>query len=343
MAAGDDAAVLRVAQVIAHSALSPVARLRALAQAEQVAKAELRDQLCLRRCRLSLDLARAGQVSLATSELVQLGRTLERLGEPVLASGAYELAGDTDAQAAAYVRSGAVDELSFLLVEQQARERRERHDRAVLAQVDDLIRVGARRRALELAEQAGDATLALSQARHWSALGLRRRLELETTEGRTRVVFGQRITLGRAGDVIIGAPAASREHVAIERTGPRVTLHDLGSRNGTRIAGVPLAGPFALDHAVVLELGADVHVQVARSEAGVVIRWGELVVCAPLGALRVGAWSIQPGPDHWLELHAPPEAPAYHGPLRLEPVVQLCDGDVFSAAASGPAVMRVFA
>jgi hypothetical protein len=52
----------------------------------------------------------------------------------------------------------------------------------------------------------------------------------------------RQIVLGRARDCdcVLADPSVSRRHAALRREGERWLLHDLGSRNGTRVNGVRL-------------------------------------------------------------------------------------------------------
>ncbi len=86
------------------------------------------------------------------------------------------------------------------------------------------------------------------------------RLELMDVRGETLEVY-----LLRPGATIIGRRAGSgvtlldtkvsREHARIERTDRTVTIHDLGSLNGTRVNGEPLSAPRRLLPGDVIEIG----------------------------------------------------------------------------------------
>ena len=67
-------------------------------------------------------------------------------------------------------------------------------------------------------------------------------------------------TIGRSGscDVVLDDPAVSRRHVrvSVEKPGDRPVVADLGSRNGTVLAGRAMADPTAVPAGVTVRLGA---------------------------------------------------------------------------------------
>jgi len=65
-----------------------------------------------------------------------------------------------------------------------------------------------------------------------------------------------RIILGRSGaDVVLYDPEVSRKHCAIEVHGPTATLIDLGTTNGTFVAGKSIQ-TFQLEHLSKFRIGA---------------------------------------------------------------------------------------
>jgi pSer/pThr/pTyr-binding forkhead associated (FHA) protein len=71
-------------------------------------------------------------------------------------------------------------------------------------------------------------------------------IELVVDDGETISTrrFGRRILVGRApnADVRIADPRVSRLHARMEMRDDGVYVEDLGSRNGTRVDGEPIAG-----------------------------------------------------------------------------------------------------
>jgi serine phosphatase RsbU (regulator of sigma subunit) len=67
---------------------------------------------------------------------------------------------------------------------------------------------------------------------------------------------GERVVIGRhpGCDVVIEAPAVSRQHAAVALVGEQAFLEDLQSRNGTRVNGRTLAGRHRLEHGDELQI-----------------------------------------------------------------------------------------
>jgi hypothetical protein len=83
--------------------------------------------------------------------------------------------------------------------------------------------------------------------------------ELEVLGGAPqRLVFGsERVTLGKGGaDFVVADRTVSRLHAAVERVTGGWVLLDLGSRNGTHVNGVRIAGPQALHSGDEIRIGA---------------------------------------------------------------------------------------
>jgi DNA-binding response OmpR family regulator len=90
------------------------------------------------------------------------------------------------------------------------------------------------------------------------ALTLPRLLAIEPdVMPRELVVVDDGCTLGRSTtcDFVVAAPLVSRWHAQIERVGARLTLHDLGSANGTFVNGQRLHEPHQLAHHDLIGLG----------------------------------------------------------------------------------------
>ncbi len=343
--AGEREEALRLYGLRAEQALDPAERLRLLSQALELAVDEERTSIAERRARLKLDLVRSAKLVLGPSELVVLGEELERLGLPLEAAGVYGDAGAADAQARALVAAGAVDQLEEVLDAEQNRQRTHRRQEELEQRVRDLELAGSRRQALELARSpalSGDGALV--------ALG--RDIELKRSAGPCarlaidgepmEVAFGDSVTLGRAdATLIIEAPAVSRRHLEVRRAEAGPEVLDLGSSNGTLLAGARLAVPVAVGDGVDLELGGEVGVRIEPWRDGVRIAFGGRTVQVPLGPMVVGKWRVEPAADGWLELSAPRDAAPCRGKLHLDARVQLLAGDAFSERPGGPVRFEV--
>ncbi len=65
--------------------------------------------------------------------------------------------------------------------------------------------------------------------------------------------------LGRSPScwLVLSAQRISREHARIRIKRGRLSIEDLGSRNGTRVNGLAITGPTELEHGDVIQLGSE--------------------------------------------------------------------------------------
>ena len=106
--------------------------------------------------------------------------------------------------------------------------------------------------------------------------------------GRVYLLEEARFVLGRdaTNDVVVDDPFVSRRHAEIAWDGEAYVLHDLGSRNGTRVNGSRVFEPARLKHGDVIALGDVTLVFQMTDET--LLRGGE-----PSGALRVDVDSAE--------------------------------------------------
>jgi DNA-binding winged helix-turn-helix (wHTH) protein len=76
--------------------------------------------------------------------------------------------------------------------------------------------------------------------------------------GRPMVLHEGENVIGRdpAADIWLDAPSVSRHHARITVTAERVTLEDLGSKNGTTLGGAPATGAAALSDRDAITFGS---------------------------------------------------------------------------------------
>lgn len=70
---------------------------------------------------------------------------------------------------------------------------------------------------------------------------------------------GPSVTLGRdaTNDLVVDDATLSRTHLVFEKSAARWTVHDAGSRNGTKVDGAPAGeGPIAIVPGTTIEAGA---------------------------------------------------------------------------------------
>jgi hypothetical protein len=329
LAAGEPAQAARLFVLRADALPDPIERLRLLGQAKQHAQGEAALEIARRRALLAIDLVRAGTLTLVANELAELGRELERVGEPNAAAEAHARSGDRDAEARALVAAGAIERLEQVLDAEQERVRQERVRSELERRILDLELSGRRRDALDLIRREAPSDERLSalatEIETRRALGPRARLALDGEP--YDLVFGERVMVGRAGaDLVVASPSVSREHLCVRQgpNGPEVV--DQGSRNGTLLGGARIDVPVSVGGGLRLELGGEVPLTVEGWGPGVRLVVAGQTLHAPLGALPVGGWKLELGADHWLELDTA-GSPALMAGLRVERRIQLCRGD----------------
>ncbi len=144
----------------------------------------------------------------------------------------------------------------------------------------------------------------------------------------------------------------SRQHVAVapaRQTAP--VVRDLGSRNGTTLRGLALAGEVPVGDGIELQLGKrdppgrpPLHGPPGRrrassSPAGATV--------APLGPARlgIGTWRLEraapTGGDGWVELVTDDEPSAFLEGLALGTRISLLAGDALSTERGGDPVVLV--
>ncbi len=370
---GDDAA--RVLLLRADAEADPERRLAHCARAAEVAATEGGKNGALgRKARLALDLALARKVALP-SELLRIAGELELAGDHERAADAYALARDQEGEIRALTAAGAIDKLEDRLRAAETEVRKDRAQTETLARVRDLEKCSERREALRVAKAY---LLTSDDDRVREALAdIERRVlrgpSCELADGPERpprrYALGTVVTVGRGDStIVVHARAASRRHLAVRRTrdGEALEVEDLGTRNGTRLAGARLAGALRVEvGAVELALGGEVpcRVEPLRDEGGA-LRGARVEVGgesweAPLGPLLVRpGWSIElsgepavdpdgdgplrpVGEGSFVVLATTAEAPGFRGTLQLSRRVELAAGDFIAAERGGPMVLVV--
>lgn len=319
----------------------------ASAAAETAASPAVALQARARKARAAFDVLRQSG-RLAQAELGRVAKDLEEAGDPLLAAEAYALVGDEDGEARALTAAGAVEQLEERLRETAEHARSARDEGLALARIGDLDQMGERARAILLAERTpGERAAELAR-------GIDARLvrgpvvDLELEGVAFRVVLGDEVTLGRGDATLsIAARAVSRRHLRLARGADGAPfVEDLGTPNGTRLAGARLAGAVPVGDGLEVTLGGDVPCRVTPGPHGCirVDVVGE-VYLAPLGALVVGPvrLSLRPGPARPL-LAATPAGTAqrsFLGVYEITGPIELCIGDSLTATRGGPSLVRV--
>ena len=180
-----------------------------------------------------------------------------------LAGEALETIHDHLAAANAYSAGGLVEKMEHALAKDDATLHAAHEETDAFAGYQTAMRLGRRDDARgELARAVAAATAAAEYRRlldqlDTSLLIAGKALLRRTGKPLVVACAASKIVLGRDPlcDLTLRAGGVSRQHAEIERAGEGFTLRDLDSRNGTTIAGLPLAGRVPLVVAGQLGLG----------------------------------------------------------------------------------------
>ena len=199
-------------------------------------------------------------------------------GDHATAGDALESIGDAQGAARAYTDGGLVERIEALLARDQAQLDRARTVRDAFANYEMHLRMGDRdaaradlERCMEAAERTAEHRRLLDQLDTRLITGGRVVLRRRNAPALTCVAM-ERIELGR--DPLCALPlragGVSRRHATLIMAGPGATprfhLHDLGSRNGTLLGGLPVQGTVPLTGTARFELGE--HCQIGFEVRG---------------------------------------------------------------------------
>lgn len=237
-------------------------------------------------------------------QLTDAAERLERAEQWRDAADAWELLGRREDLARCLELGGEVERLERVLTEQNRSDAQGDRVRRLLSEHDLALMLGQRGAARQALREAS----ALAPSDTGIATSLRRLEERAVRGGTLRLSLGARtlrvvgklpVVLGRAeADVALRGGSVSRRHAEVARVGGAFVLRDLGSRNGTLIAGVvlsremPIVGPLevGLGDDVAVKLtpgGSTLEIEVVRGlDRGEIVLVGEGVV--ELAELGVG-------------------------------------------------------
>lgn len=348
----DDAA--RVLLLRADAERSPDKRIAFCAAASRTAESsELKRAALARKALLSFDLLRARGASAMRSEVLVVARELEAAGELERAADAYVLAEDAESEVRVLTAAGAIERLEDRLRASMSTDRAQRELAALLRKLADLDRTAERGEALVLADawlaaRSDDRVADMARAIRARLLS-RPVIDLEVDGGIERYALGDEVTIGRGeATIVIASRAVSRVHARIRRGPSGVQVEDLGTRNGTTLAGARLSGPVPVGDGVRVLLGGSVPCAIRPSAAaagGWVVEIAGERFLAPLGELAVGPWRIgheRSASGAFVALRTPSGAPPpFLGDYQLAASVELCAGDAITASRGGPWVFRL--
>lgn len=308
---------------------------------------ELQKKARARKALLGFDLLKGKGGALLTSEVLSVAHELEDAGELERAADAFAMAGDSEGEVRALTGAGAIERLEERLRATETVAKSENERAGVLRRIADLDRTAERREALAMC----DAWLAKHHDEKIAAaaMSMRARLlrgpviDLVVDGERLRFALGDEITIGR-GDatILVGARAVSRQHVRVFRGPSGPMVEDLGTRNGTTLAGARLAGPVAIGEGITVKLGGEVPCALAlvppsgaRGALVSVSIAGDRYLAA-LGPLTLLGWQIlerHDGGSAFVVVHSPAGvSPPILGEYQLAREVELCTGDALADA-----------
>jgi hypothetical protein len=360
---GDDAARVLLLRADAETSVERRIAFCALA-AERAETDEVRKKAKGRKALLAFDTLRKSGGSFLANEVLAVARDLEEAGELERAADAFALGGDHESEVRVLTAAGAIERLEERLHASETATRSQREVEQSLRRIADLDRTAERRAALDLCKKVlgqRDEPRIADAARAIRARLVRGPVvDLDLDGELRRYALGAEVTVGR-GDatIIIGSRSVSRRHIRVFRTRQGVFVEDLGTRNGTLLAGSRLAGPIPVGDGVLLVLGGAVPCSVmpatlcndAPTPLGpaerecVAVEIAGWRYLAPLGPLSVAGFQL--GVEAWTDesfvvLSTPVDAPRpYLGDYQLAERVELCHGDLIRAARGGPVRLRV--
>ncbi len=193
-------------------------------------------------------------------------------GEHRDAGKALEQLDDHQGAANAYSAGGLVEQMESALVQDEQKNQSDHQAREAFADYELHLGLGRRddaraalERCLELTPSRDRRRLLDDLLAHLITSG---KVELRPRGGGPGVVVsaGPTIGLGRDAlcDLALRAGGVSRRHADIDiGDAPRFSVRDGGSRNGTMLGGMPIAGKMPLADRGVIELGEDCRIEFA--------------------------------------------------------------------------------
>jgi hypothetical protein len=321
------------------------------AAAEAAESDELRQKAKARKALLAFDTLKGQGGAYLANEVLAVARELEEAGELERAADAYALGGDGEGEVRALTAAGAIEKLEERLRAAENAARSQRTLETSLRKMADLDRTAERRAALDVAAQAlaeGDDARIADAARAIRARVARGPVIELTLDGKhERVALGDEVTIGR-GDatILIASRAVSRRHLRVARGKDGAFVEDLGTRNGTTLAGARLSAPLPVGDGVSVMLGGEVPCVIKPAAGGgAIIEIGGERYLAPLGELSVHGWRLAhegSAEEGYVVLRTPEGAERpYLGNYQLAARVELCHGDQIRAARGGPVCLEV--
>ena len=250
-----------------------------------------------------LDHVRASGIegSAERRRLEEAAQYLEAAGRPGDAATAYELLGAADAVVRCLQAAGDVDRLEMFLERTGEEEKEQRMLRGHASEYRMAMKYGARDDALRAVREALRTSPTDPDFSAWLRdLEARRprtnQVSLRVDSMRRVFVASGRALIGRAGAAIsVRGLSMSRRHAELTvHPSDGVRLRDLGSKNGTFVAGVALHDSFRIEEITEVSFGSDVAIRIepreisARIEVTKGIDQGTVFVIGATSPLLIG-------------------------------------------------------
>jgi len=160
------------------------------------------------------------------------------------------------------------------------------------------------------------------------------------------MVLGSEVVIGRSeGAIKVSSNAVSRQHLRVTREGDDLVVRDLGSRNGTQLRGINLAGALPVRDGLDLKLGREVGLRIYPSPKlpGAIeidVAGQHYVACVGKNCLPVDGLALDAGADGWVELLAH-GTHAYVGGVEWTQRGTLLAGDTVTTSRAGDPALKV--
>ena len=201
----------------------------------------------------------------AAAKLYEAAGSLREAGK------AHEAAGDSAEASRCYEAAGAIEDMERLLEADSAARALRDEGACLFEEYEAAMASGAR----DEARAALRRCIGQSPGKGYERLLAELEQKLPRPGAVQLVVDGARIlVVGRTpaivgrgdADVALRHPGVSRHHAAIDADGQGFALRDAGSRNGTMLAGLPIAGTVRLEGSGTIGLGDESSLEFAVRE-----------------------------------------------------------------------------
>lgn len=236
------------------------------------------------------------------ARLLEAAKDLEKYGSFREAARAFKILGEKEGVERVMVLAGDIEGYEREVGADEAAERNRLRRRSAVESGETLWRSGDRAGALAALEgwlrtTPGDEEARLLLDERRALLCTPAKVEAKVGELVLAVVGRFPVTLGREADVSLRGAGVSREHAMIERAADgTLTVRDNGSRNGTTLEGLPLAGTVALAEGQLIGLGSDLVLKVKeRTRHATVLEVDRGMDRGRRVALLMGPWKFTLG------------------------------------------------